>query len=747
MANSKEKPAKKEEKTPNATAAKTPPVEQQSSPMYEKERAQFKALLLSNPNYFGNLPESKFKAVLKIQGNPTYEEIGCVGFQPQFNRLEAVVFVKQQSGYGGGLCSNGSQEYVRFYLSYDNGATWMDQGVSSFTAYDIPHKERLEYDVSLEIKPRRAICQVNNIVLVRAILSWNVEPPPNSPNTPPIWGSVHNTHILIAPLSKGKLNDFLKDMNLPMSDEMSSVINLDQEIEAAQPKTLGAVELQKLYAGTKVEPHRYALAEVSKMMNQPLSPTLLTGGLEPLAGLKIDLSAIAGIISAPTGSTAYEQLECVGFNPNISTLVGTIRVKLPNGYSGNLCSGGSPEYVAFWADYDNNGTFDTYLGTTSVMVNDINNLPKGGLEYAAFLPVDFTARRRPCKDGPVYIRIRAVLSWNVPPSTTNPNLLPVWGNREDTLIHIRPGQQTNPGTHTPFIETVGGMRVARIDNVSGLANGASDTAGFTALDSPFGGWVYIAGHIAYPTNSSVGVPALKYKVSVSNDGGATWIVRNDPFVVGRTQLQGGFWSILPDVTQLVDVDGYYTYLEDLTSGGGLDAQIFVTGNILYRWNTSGLTGLWKIKIEAKDPSVVGPVFTSNIVTVRLDDDAPTLGLNITSGGGACADFIIGDPISGTYSAFDQHLYSLSLVVEPTMGGKFTAPPSVPAGPPAMPLSRTYPVALWTGEAGSWTLDTTGMPRCGYIIRLSASDRTIVNSGFVGRGNSTVVGLCLREKGK
>ncbi len=31
----------------------------------------------------------------------------------------------------------GSQEFVRFYLSYDNGATWQDQGLTNFTVYDV----------------------------------------------------------------------------------------------------------------------------------------------------------------------------------------------------------------------------------------------------------------------------------------------------------------------------------------------------------------------------------------------------------------------------------------------------------------------------------------------------------------------------------------------------------------------------------------------------------------------------------
>src|SRR5437870_12913072 len=99
-----------------------------------QKRGNFKALLLANPNFFGNLKKSPFKPVLNILADTAYEEIACVGFQPQFNRLEAVVYINRDSGYGGNICSSGSQEYVRFYLSFDNGATWQDQGLSSFSA-------------------------------------------------------------------------------------------------------------------------------------------------------------------------------------------------------------------------------------------------------------------------------------------------------------------------------------------------------------------------------------------------------------------------------------------------------------------------------------------------------------------------------------------------------------------------------------------------------------------------------------
>ena len=54
---------------------------------FPRERAAFKPLLLTNPNYFGNLVESPFQPVLPISGNTFYEELACVGYHPQQERL------------------------------------------------------------------------------------------------------------------------------------------------------------------------------------------------------------------------------------------------------------------------------------------------------------------------------------------------------------------------------------------------------------------------------------------------------------------------------------------------------------------------------------------------------------------------------------------------------------------------------------------------------------------------------------
>ena len=49
-------------------------------------RGQFKSLLLANPNYFGTLGDSP-KPELVINGDTFFEEIGCIGYEPELRRL------------------------------------------------------------------------------------------------------------------------------------------------------------------------------------------------------------------------------------------------------------------------------------------------------------------------------------------------------------------------------------------------------------------------------------------------------------------------------------------------------------------------------------------------------------------------------------------------------------------------------------------------------------------------------------
>ena len=103
-----------------------------------RERRHFHSLLAANPNYFGTLPNLGFATQLEKQGDTTFEGLSCVSFSPERDRLEGTVQIRRPFGYSGNLCSPGSHEHVRFYVSYDEGVSWTDAGLASVSVHDIP---------------------------------------------------------------------------------------------------------------------------------------------------------------------------------------------------------------------------------------------------------------------------------------------------------------------------------------------------------------------------------------------------------------------------------------------------------------------------------------------------------------------------------------------------------------------------------------------------------------------------------
>jgi len=715
----------------------------------EPERANFRALKVGNPNYFGTLKESPFKAVKSIQLNTKYEEIKCVGFNPDSDRLEAVVYIKQPSGYLGGVCTAGSPEYVRFYLSYDGGTSWDDQGIVSFRAYDIPGDKPLEYAVTLRIDPAKGLCSVENLPKVRAILSWNEQPPADSPHWLPVWGDVENAWIQLDALKLIIAKELFAEVGFTLPPKFEPALDLMQPLELGKPAPLNGTELHTLYhKKAQVEPHRYLYNDVQKLIVEgaptaPLGVTASPAVLSQLPG--IDWTTTVDAMSQLDGNTQYEELTCIGLDTRLETLVGVLTVKLPAGYSGNLCSAGSTEYVAFWVDWDESGVWD-YVGTAEVNVHDIKSIPSEGLQYAVHLSVDAGSHRRPCFKGAKTARVRAILSWQTAPPPYNPHWRPKWGNGEDTLVHIPAGSFIPPGQPLPELWQVGGMSPNDIHNTTGLANGPAVDVGFKAIDSPFGGSVYIVGKIYNAPDLSSGVSELEYRIRYrKKDSPMDWKNLDDPLEIKLIPYPGGISAEYPE-TLVPTTDGWYKYKADPVGPNTVD----INGLLLGVWKSHGETGKWQLKIEARDGSTPYP--GSQLVTLQLDNDNPDpVGITITSGGGACADFKVGDPIEGTYSALDDHFNYLTIWVSPGLGGKFSSPgplpsPCDPPSPcPVMPLTRSYLGGVSTsGESGVWKLDTTGMPKCGYIIGLEVWDRTIVNSGYVGRRSSASVGLCLRK---
>src|SRR5262245_18196346 len=115
-----------DKKTPVKPAA-TKPAAAATAVKLEPERSNFKQLILGNLNFFGNMPDLGLKAVKPMTGNTRYEQLKCIGLNPNAGQLEAVVDIKQHFGYEGNACTNGSHEYVRFYVEHAGVCTTSDQ--------------------------------------------------------------------------------------------------------------------------------------------------------------------------------------------------------------------------------------------------------------------------------------------------------------------------------------------------------------------------------------------------------------------------------------------------------------------------------------------------------------------------------------------------------------------------------------------------------------------------------------------
>ena len=703
----------------------------------EKERNEFHKLLSINPNYFGNLAESPYKSVNKIIGNTKYEELTCIGFNPNLNQLEATIPIKLPTGYGGGLCYAGSTEYVRFFIDYGDG--WEDAGMVAVNVHDIPSTndcankpdKPLVYVLTQPIEPKRNSCGYPLLPKVRGILSWNVPPPagPANVNWSPVWGNVLDRHIQIKPRP-------------PLFVDLASSLGIDPKIKLPlelevikyepiplpDPPPFAIKDLVQLYdqdkgnkftAVTKVDPHRFAFAEVQPILaGGMVDQQMLSTKISEFKELGLDWSLIIGALEQTKGDVTYEELNCLGLDYNREWLVGTFIVKKPAGYSGNLCSKGSNEYVSFWADWDNTCKW-TYVGTAIVPVHDITAIPADGLHYAAIMPVDLSPHRQAC-DKPKIGRVRAVLSWNVPPSNVDPDAIPHWGNRLDTHMQIKPGELP---VIEPKISILGGIGITNIFiATTGMTKpGAKFALWDTFADAwestrscPFGGLI---------TVQAPPILGHKYEVWVQN------------VTTGGSEIQ------LSDPVWVTDQDGNSS--NHFSIAGRFD-YLPVTqnvGSMLYnRWVPAG-DDLWQIRLKLFT-SAGGFLGSTVWHHIQLDNTAPstvksptTLDIHIDSGGD-CKDFTVGIIVNGHFVARDIHFGHYGLVTLPAS----MSPNS------SVPSSGNIQTALAPGNM--WSLNTAGMKPCGYVILLQAWDRSIVNSHPDSHNyNQDDVGFCLRAANK
>jgi len=656
-----------------------------SADKLSKVRANFRKLLEVNPNYFGNSPDSAQSPVFPLVWDTYYEQLISVGYNAVLNLLEATIAIKQSDGYYGSPCTNGSFEYVHFYVDYGSG--WVDIGVSAANVYDVPYgldcssdfNHPLSFVASLPFFPAQGNCSNPLLPNIRAILSWDAIPPNNSPDWNPVWGNVLDQHIQPPPVNT--LTSTLKDL---------------------------------------VKQHKHPRPPPKAHCNNR-NPTPVQETFETF------------IPRPPPFDTTYERLIGLGLDSQ-ERLVATIRIEQPYGYGSGLCQDGSLEYISFWADWDNTCQW-TYLDTLTINVHNITDIPRHGLTYSAVLPLDLRSVCRNCTN-PQVAQVRAALAWDAQPP--EPPLNPVRGNWLQTHVLVPPCTNVTNNT-IGVISTIGSVPISQIDTQNtGLTFSGASTWWGAPLDGysrqcPFGwynqglpnngifvtGPTPLSGDYAYRIvyqPSPPPPPPSTYPLPVLNP---IYLPPVPPVPI----------PVPPPTAYYPDGNGWFDYFSIEQN----------PGSILGRWMPPppppGTT--WQIRLEVSlQGSVHNTLGSTEWYNVSVNVPNPDGDVEFTSLT-LCGNFTVDQPIAGTVWAntvsglfFDSY----SLTISPGYLGNPTVTPSNPA---IDPIPSTDP--------STWSVSSIDGTPCGYVVQLRVTDLTWMDSGFSPRDTWGVDrGFCLQE---
>ncbi len=236
----------------------------------ERARQNLRASLLVNPNYFGKITADSFKAVLNIHKDTTFENIDVLVYDSRSEQLQARVNINRCSGYSSESHKYGSEEFVRFYLSIDGGASWKDHGLRAVNVFDRTGPKPLQFSVSVSTGPLQTHCFIECPPLARAILSWNSPPPEDSPDWTPVWGNVRNAQIQVTDSSNADSRPLVDQTELKSPEEMtqSSCLEQCQCVDTALKQALRTADSSKPARGLN-------LLSESDLMSSLFFPTAL----------------------------------------------------------------------------------------------------------------------------------------------------------------------------------------------------------------------------------------------------------------------------------------------------------------------------------------------------------------------------------------------------------------------------------------------------------------------------------------
>jgi hypothetical protein len=681
-------------------------------------REEFASHILFDKMDFSKAPLKTSLAFYKQKFNSSYEELGCIGYNATFKELTAVVKIKKSSGYLGNMSTEGSYEYVRFYIDYEDGEGWEDVGVVNVNVHDIlrakdcDHKEKKEihYVVRLPITPKKKKCNIKNTPKVKAVLLWNVVPKENDPNCVSgsyVWGDKKEAYIQIEPyflpfyeFELPAINAFFESVILNPSIPLNQLIAQDVEKEktfkkiqaVTAQKNLGFGELVNMYKSEEVASHRFG----QNLLQKIKAPTVF-GIDEKISKLfknnNILLEEALEKFDLLACDTSYEELVCVGADYHKEALVATVKIKKQYGFNGDACSNGSKEYVSFWIQNEPDCEWK-HAGTASVNVYDVDELPEDGLYHSIVLPYNFEAFKN--NNPNTVLKVRAVLSWNTEPSGMDCSK---WGNTLESYIQLQTVGDWD-GVR-PKLFSIGGIPTTKITN-SGLTSENVKIGGNNSQVAPegaaFAGWIIAQGI----SNTFIG---QKYRVKIKNldQGGHSYYLMNEFNVL----TQNGTYE-----SQSPDTEGWYTYLSYQKNATGVLANF-----------RPGTNERLEIIIENSDGT------HSDAHIIQMHSTPPEIELNIVNYGN-CNHFKKGGELRGDFTVYHKYLRKYALRY-----GKLGI---------YKPISGIDPEGDTNGSA-EFRIDLS-QENCGEIT-LTASSKVIVNSIRMASARGIEKNICLTDAGE
>ncbi len=134
----------------------------------------------------------------------------------------------------------------------------------------------------------------------------------------------------------------------------------------------------------------------------------------------------------------FEQLGHLSYNPVTEKLSAVVTLKHAYGYLGTPCNGGSREYVRFYVDYSNTGS---WIDEGAVSLGVYDHKFEEELFYDVELKLAPKIRHYHDKASALP-RIRAILSWNMLPPVNRPDWNVIWGDVKEGNVHINQGKDS-----------------------------------------------------------------------------------------------------------------------------------------------------------------------------------------------------------------------------------------------------------------------------------------------------------------